>query len=271
VFASHVKDVLFITLAVCCAVLRCAWLDGLWSPQFKIYVLVGEPGAGKTTAALHLVAHDLVRRGVVRSYEEGLREAARRLQLSSSLEELLEYIRDFVMSRDRDWLIIDDAAMDYHYVADPAAWSRVMDVFKIARAAVAQRGIIFTTASLEFLSLRLRHAAVVHYVKRGDMHYTTRLLDGRCSIFETEEKERYVAVVRLATSLVGTIDYRRWHRVRKATRWRLAGLIPVAPQFAMPAEVEEAHIERRIARAVNAIDEALERLRRKRQNKADED
>ena len=257
--------VLLITWTVYSAMYKCAWLDGLWSPQFKIYVFVGEPGAGKTTAALHLVAHDLVRRGEAESYEEGLREAARRLQLSSSLEELLEYIRDFVMSRDRDWLIIDDAAMDYHYVADPAAWSRVMDVFKIARAAVAQRGIIFTTTALEFLSLRLRHAAAVYYVKRGDMHYTTLVLDDRCHILEANKKERHVAVVRVATSLVGTIDYERWHKVRKVTRWRLAGLIPVSPQFAMPAEVEEAHIERRIARAVNAINEALERLRRKRQ------
>ena len=243
--------------------LRCAWLDGLWSKSFKIYIFVGEPGAGKTTAALHLVAYDLWRRGLASDYRDGLTEAAKRLQLSSSLEELLEYIKDFMLSRDRDWLIIDDAAVDYHYVADPVAWSRVMDVFKIARATVAQRGIIFTTAALEFLSLRLRHAASVYYVKRDDMHYTTRLLDGRCNIFETEEKERYVAVVRLATNLVGTIDYRRWHKVRKATRWRLAGLIPVAPEFAMPAEIEEVHIERRVARAVNAIEEALARLRRK--------
>jgi KaiC/GvpD/RAD55 family RecA-like ATPase len=244
-------------------VLRCAWLDGLWSRHFRIYIFVGEPGAGKTTAALHLVAYDLWRRGVVDSYQEGLSEAAARLQLSSGLEELLEYIRDFMLSKGRDWLIIDDAAVDYHYVADPAVWSRVMDVFKIARAAVAQRGIIFTTAAPEFLSLRLRHTASVYYVKRGDMYYTTRLLDGRCNIFETEEKERYVAVVRLAANLVGTIDYKRWHRVRKATRWRLAGLIPVAPEFAMPAEIEEVHIERRTARAINAIDEALERLRKR--------
>jgi len=244
---------------------RCAWLEGLWSKQFRIYVFVGEPGAGKTTAALHLVAYDLLRRGVVRDYRDALREAGRRLQLSSSLEELLEYIKNFITSGDRDWLIIDDAAIDYHYVADSVTWSRLMDVFKIARASVAQRGIIFTTAAEEFLSLRLRHAAHVYYVKRVDLQYTTRFIDGNCLVFDTEDKERFVAAVRVAAALVGAIDHRRWHRVRKTTRWRLAALIPVSREFAMPSDVEEAHMERRAARALSAIDEAIERIRRKRE------
>jgi len=145
-----------------------------------------------------------------------------------------------------------------------------MDVFKIARGTVAQRGIVFTTAALEFLSLRIRHAASVYYVKRADLQYTTRLLDGGCEIFETGEAERFVAVVRIASSLTGTIDYKRWHRVRKVARWRLAALIPVSHDFAMPPELEEVHIERRIARAVNAIDDALERLRRKRERELKE-
>ncbi len=244
--------------------LRCAWFGGMWSPRFKIYVLVGEPGAGKTTAALHLVAHDLLRRGLARDYGEALRKAAERLQLSRSLEELLEHIKQYLLSRDRDWLIIDDAAIDYHYVADPAVWSRLMDVFKIARGTVAHRGIIFTTAALEFLSARLRHAADVYYVKRADLNYTTRFIDGGCHIFESDEAERSVAVVKVKAALVGAIHYRRWHRVRKASRWRLAALIPVSREFAMPPDVEELHIESRIARAANAIDDALERLRRRR-------
>jgi len=251
-------------------VFRCAWFGGMWSPRFRIYILVGEPGAGKTTAALHLVAYDLLRRGDVSSYREALREAAKRLQLSRSLEELLEYVKQFILTRDRDWLIIDDAAIDYHYVADPAVWSRVMDVFKIARATVAQRGIVFTTASLEFLSARVRHAAHVYYVKRDEMKYTTRLIDDDCHVFETDESERFVAVVRLKSALVGTIDHRRWHRVRRSVRWRLAALVPVSHEFAMPPDVEEAHIENRIARAVSAIDEAIERIRRKRRQKEGE-
>jgi hypothetical protein len=250
---------------------RCAWFGGMWSPRFRIYVLVGEPGAGKTTAALHLVAYDLLKGGLADDYREALREAGKRLQLSSSLEELLEHIKNFILSRDRDWLIIDDAAIDYHYVSDPMAWSRVMDVFKIARGAVAQRGIVFTTAALEFLSARIRHAAHVYYVKRAELEYTTRFLDGDCDIFETPgESERFVAAVRVATTLAGTIDYRRWHRVRKVTRWRLAALIPVSNEFAMPPDVERAHIERRIDRVIAAIDDALERLRRKRQRELKE-
>jgi hypothetical protein len=249
---------------------RCAWLEGLWSSQFRIYVFVGEPGAGKTTAALHLVAYDLLRRGAVSSYDEALREAGRRLQLASKLEELLEYIKSFITSGDRDWLIIDDAAIDYHYVADSVTWSRLMDVFKIARAAVAQRGIIFTTAAEEFLSLRLRHAAHVYYVKRDGLQYTTRLIDGNCRVFDIDEKERFVAVVRVAASLVGTIDHRRWHKVRRVTRWRLAALIPVSREFAMPRDVEEVHIERRIARALSAIDDAIERVKRRREKELED-
>jgi hypothetical protein len=245
-------------------VFRCAWFGGMWSPQFRIYILVGEPGAGKTTAALHLVAYDLVKRGAAEDCQGALREAAKRLQLSRSLEELLEYIKDFILSGDRDWLIIDDAAIDYHYVSDPATWSRIMDVFKIARGTVAQRGIVFATAAEEFLSARIRHAAHVYYVKRAELRYTTRFLDGDCHVFETDEPERFVAAVRVAASLVGAIDYKRWHGVRKKMRWRLAALVPIAPEFAMPPDVEEVHIRHRTARAVAAIDEALERLRKRR-------
>jgi hypothetical protein len=38
----------------------------------------------------------------------------------------------------------------------------------------------------------------------------------------------------------------------------------------MPPDLEEAHIERRVARAVSAIDDALERLRRRKQRELKE-
>ena len=47
--------------------MRCAWLENLWSPKYRVYVFAGRPGVGKTTAALHLVAYDLWRRGDVTS------------------------------------------------------------------------------------------------------------------------------------------------------------------------------------------------------------
>ncbi len=248
--------------------MSCAWLGGLWRPHYAVYIFVGRPGAGKTTAALHLVAYDLWRRGVVSGYHEALREAGKRLFLGRDLEELFEYIRSHVDNPEVDWVIIDDAAVGLHDMADPLVWAKFMDIIKTARNAVAVRGVIFTTVSIRFLSLRIRHAANVYYIKRDDLYVATHRAPRGCIISEAQQPSRYVAVVDVEDTLIGNIHFAHWNSVKPTTRWRLAAAIPVTQEFAMPPEVEEAHIRARKERVRRAAEEALERIRRRRGNGA---
>jgi hypothetical protein len=248
--------------------MSCPWFGGLWKPNYNVYIFVGKPGMGKTTAALHLVAYDLWRRGVVSDYREALREAGKRLYLGRDLEELFEYIRSHVDDPELDWLVIDDAAVGLPDMADPVVWAKFMDIIKTARNAVAMRGIIFTTVSLRFLSLRIRHASNVYYVKRDYLYVMTYKAPSGCLISESQQPSLYVAIVEVDTTLIGNIHFARWNPVKPDTRWRLAGAIPVSEEFAMPSEVEEAHIRARKERVRRAAEEALERIRRRRENGA---
>jgi len=160
--------------------MSCAWLGGLWKPGYSVYVFVGKPGMGKTTAALHLVAYDLVRRGIVSDYGEALREAGKALFLGRDLEELFEYIRNHVDNPEADWLIIDDAAVGFHDFADPVVWALFVDIIKTARNSVAYRGVIFTTTSLRYLSARIVHSANVYYVKKDRLKVMTYSAPAGC-------------------------------------------------------------------------------------------
>jgi hypothetical protein len=236
----------------------------LWKLSYSIYIFVGRPGMGKTTAALLLVAYDLWRRGVVQDYSEALREAGKRLFLGRGLEELFEYIRNHVDNPETDWLIIDDAAVGFHDFADPLVWSKFVDIVKTARNSIAHRGVIFTTTSIKYLSTRIRHSANIYYVKREKLYVKTHNTPSGCNIFKSEEPSLYTAIVEVETTLEGLIHYQEWHKAELVTRWRLAGAIPVAPEFAMPPEVEEAHVKARKERVRRAAEEALERIRRRR-------
>ncbi len=242
----------------------CVWIGNLLKNTYSIYIFVGRPGMGKTTAALHLVAYDLLRRGVVSDYREALREAGRRLFLGRDIEELFEYIRSHVDNPEDDWLIIDDAAVGFHDFADPLVWSKFVDIIKTARNAVVRRGIIFTTTSVKYLSTRVRHSANIYYVKRAHLNIKTYEAAGGCTVLESETPALYTAVVEVETTLEGHLHYARWNKAELVTRWRLAAAIPVTHEFAMPAEIEEAHIRARKERVRRAAEEALERIRRKR-------
>ena len=246
------------------SVMACPWLGGVWKPNYAVYVFVGRPGMGKTTAALHLVAYDLWRRGAVNDYHVAMREAGRRLFLGRSIEELFEYIHSHVDNPETDWLIIDDAAVGFHDMADPLVWSKFVDIIKTARNAVAERGVIFTTVSPRFLSLRIRHAANVYYVKRDDLYVATHKAPRGCVISEAQQPLRYVAVVEVEDALIGKIHFAYWNRTERETRWLLVGAIPISPEFAMPQEVEEVHVKARKERVKRAAEEALERLRSRR-------
>jgi RecA/RadA recombinase len=243
-------------------------MGNLLKNSYSIYIFVGRPGAGKTTAALHLVAYDLWRRGVVQDYREALREAGKRLFLGRDLEELFEYIRGHVDDPEADWLIIDDAAVGFHDFADPLVWSKFVDIIKTARNSVAHRGIIFTTTSLKYLSTRIRHSAYVYYVKREMLRVKTYMLSNRCEIAMSDVPSLYTSIVEVETTLEGLIHYKEWHKTELVTRWRLAAAIPISPEFAMPPEVEESHVRARKERVRRAAEEALERIRRRREGGA---
>lgn len=244
--------------------MACAWLGRLLKNGYSIYIFVGRPGMGKTTAALHLVAYDLWRRGVVQDYGEALHEAGKRLFLGRGLEELFEYILIHTDNPATDWLVIDDAAVGFHDFADPLVWSKFVDIVKTARNAVARRGVVFTTTSVKYLSTRVRHSANIYYVKRAQLYYKTYSAPGGCLISESNEPALYTAIVEVEAALEGNIHYAHWNKAELVTRWRLAGAIPVAPEFAMPAEIEEVHVRARKERVKRAAEEALERIRRKR-------
>jgi hypothetical protein len=241
----------------------------LWTPSYRVYVFTGRPGVGKTTAALHLVAYDLWRRGIVGDYQEALREAGRRLFLGRDLEELFVYILEHVDEPDADWVVIDDAAVGFHDFADPLVWSKFMDIVKTARNSIARRGVIITTTSLNYLSARIRHSANIYYVKREKLDYVTYVDgDGQCRIENSPVPNKFVTIVEMEFTFTGLIHHERWHEAKPVSRWRLAGAIPVSEEFAMPSEVEEAHIRARKERVRKAAEEALERIRRRHENGA---
>ena len=241
----------------------------LWTPSYRVYIFAGRPGMGKTTAALHLVAYDLWKRGIVNDYREALREAGKRFFLGRDLEELFEYILEHVDEPDADWVVIDDAAVGFHDFADPLVWAKFVDIVKTARSSIARRGIIFTTTSLKYLSTRVRHSAHVYYVKREKLANVTYIdANGECTIEDMSTKNEFVAIVEMEFTFTGRIHHEQWHEAKPISRWRLAGAIPVSPEFAMPAEVEEVHIRARKERIKRAAEEALERIRRRRGNGA---
>lgn len=244
--------------------MSCPWLDGLWRPEYSVYVMVGKPGMGKTTAALHLVAYDLLRRGLASDYQDALKEAGKALFLGRDLEELFEYIHAHVDNPEADWLIIDDAAVGFHDFADPVVWALFVDIIKTARNSVARRGVIFTTTSLRYLSARIVHSANVYYVKKDYLNVKTYNAPAGCLPAESKERLLYTAVVEVDTTLEGYIHFAYWHEAERKTRWKLAAAIPHRKEFAMPPEVEQVHVKARKERVKKAAEEALERIRKKK-------
>jgi KaiC/GvpD/RAD55 family RecA-like ATPase len=232
---------------------------------YNVIVLLGEPGAGKTTAALHLVAYDLIRRGVVKTHEEALTEASKRLFLGASTEELVEFLRAQIRKRRRrDWIIIDDAALGFLDVESTHAWSAIMDALKVARMSLADRGVIVTATAKGFVAKRLAAMAKVVYVaKRRAAYNTMETPAGGCLASEANEPREYVVLKRIEW-MVRSQDTLYPSEARLGIFSYVVGLIPVGQRFAMPKAVEEEHIEARKRRVEAQLEKALELLRRKK-------
>jgi len=243
---------------------RCAWFGGL-DEGYRVYAFIGKPGVGKTTAALHLVAYDLWRRGLTSSYSEALREAVKRLYMGLSAEDLFMFIKERTEAP-ADWLIIDDAAVTFHDFADPYVWANFIEIIRLSRGAVATRGVVFTNPSLRYLSRRLRLFASVYRVERARLPYTTVSAPGGCSLVKTPQPQEAVAVFEVSRE-PGELHHTRWTEEPRRERRRLAGLIPLSPEFAMPSEVEEMHIKIRKRRIYMDVEEAAKRLKKKKKVK----
>jgi len=244
----------------------CAWFSRQLLDGYNVIVLLGEPGAGKTTAALHIVAHDLMRRGVVKTHEEALIEASKRLFLGASTEELVEFLRAQVRQkkRRRDWIIIDDAALGFLDVESTHAWSAIMDSLKVARNALAEEGVIVTATAKGFVAKRLAAMAKVVYVaKRKTQYNTLQTPAGGCLASEAHEPREYVVLKRIEW-MVRSQDTLYPSEARLGIYSYIVGLIPVDQRFAMPREVEEAHLEARRRRVEAQLEKALELLRKKK-------
>lgn len=245
--------------------MSCPWLSSSLYGSYSILVLLGAPGAGKTTAALHIVAYDLLRRRAAKDYQEALEEAGRRLYLGTTTEELVKYL----LARARgggggDWLIIDDAALGFLDVESTHAWAAIMDALKVARQSIAERGVILTTTARSFVAKRLINTAKLIYVSRRRVGYSTvEAPGGGCRVVEDEAAREFV-VLKEIEWMVRSQDTLYPSEARLGIYSRLVGLIPVADRFAMPAAVEEAHMEARRRRVEARLRRALTLLRRKK-------
>ena len=243
---------------------KCVWFGGL-DEGYRVYAFIGKPGVGKTTAALHLVAYDLWRRSLASSYAEALREAVKRLYMGLSVEDLFMFIKERTEAP-ADWLIIDDAAVALHDFADPYVWADFIEIIRLSRDVVATRGVVFTNPSLRFLPRRLRHLASVYRVERAQLPYTTVCAPRDCRLVKTPQPQEAVAVFEVSRE-PEELHHTRWTEETRRERRRLAGLIPLSPEFAMPPEVEEMHIKIRKRRVYMDAEEAAKRLKKKKKVK----
>ena len=231
---------------------------------YNVVVLVGAPGAGKTTLALNLVACALQHEGKCADWDHCRREAAKRLFLGSSVEELAEFLLSIVESKTHDYVILDDAALGFWDVSHPVAWARLMDVIKIARNAIATKMLIFTTTSRQFLSKRVVSMARVYYVYR-----TRALVEDAGACYRPADGEAGqvmdVQVVKHVSAMLVSAFTTKYTKAAVGLYARVVDIIPVSQKYAMPADIETFHISARKERAIKALRDVLTVMHKKRE------
>ena len=139
-----------------------------------------------------------------------------------------------------------------------------MDALKVARNSIAERGVIITATAKGFVAKRLAAMAKVVYVTKRKAAFNTLQTPALwCLVSETAEPREYVVLKRVEW-MVKSHDTLYPSEAKLGIFGYIVGLIPVSESFAMPAPVEEAHLEARRRRVKAQLEKALELLRRKR-------
>lgn len=230
---------------------------------FNVVVFVGPPGTGKSTLALNLVAYALHRDGKCADWDSCRYEAAKRLFLGSSVAELAEFLLSIIETNAHDYVILDDAALGFWDVSHPTAWARLMDVIKIARNAIATKMLIFTTTSRQFLSKRVVSMARVYYVTRDKVFAENA---GACWRPAQDPYESRLIDAQIVSHISSTLRIKlttSYSRVDAGLYARVAAVVPLSKEYAMPHAIEASHIAARKERAAKALRDVIAIIHKK--------
>ncbi|MFN3804802.1 MAG: hypothetical protein ACK4SY_07075 [Pyrobaculum sp.] len=195
--------------------------------RYGILTLYGGPGVGKTALGFNVLAWHVYKSGRVTDWDEARRYVYRHyFYMPSSISEAVQHFAK-VAKRGKlyEFLFMDDANITYQL--EPKAWPKLIEQIKLARGAIAERGMIFTTFNRHYISKRLWNVLNTHLVEReGDVVRVYKLM----STLKVDQEY-----------LKSKLGSYAWN----VFKVRLVGEFPITPELALPLDVEAALMKKR--------------------------